>query len=92
MAKFGLVESFGIDDGQLDACSQAEAFVLGYEFCQMCHSLNVFDSGNGQLMHVANVDRVTAAAKKRGQVVSVKHLHNDRSEDWCEVSWKREPK
>lgn len=89
VAKFGLVESFGIDDGQLAEFSVQEAFVLGYEFCQMCHNMNVFDAGNGQLMHSANIDRVTAAAEKRGQVVTVKHLHNDASESWCEISWKR---
>lgn len=91
MAEFGLVESFGIDDGQLGACSREEAFVLGYEFCKMCNSLTLFESRNSELIHVENVERVQAAAKKRGKSLSVKHLHNDRSEGWCEVSWVREP-
>lgn len=89
MAEFGLVEPFGIDDGQLSEHTREEAFVLGYEFCQMCHRLNVFSQGNWQLMHSANIDRVAAAAEKRGQVVTVKHLHDDSSESWCEVSWNR---
>lgn len=88
MSHFGLIESFNIDDGQLDDCSKQSCFVLGYEFCQVCHKLDSFSSGNGQLIHVANLDRLRSAAAKRSKVLTVKFLQDDRSEEWCEIGWR----
>lgn len=88
MADFGLVESFGIDGGELDGCSKQECFVLGYEFLQVCHQMNVFDIGNGHLVHSANVSRLQSAADGRNKVLTVQYLADDRSESWCLISWK----
>lgn len=87
MAEFGLVESFQIDDGSLDGLSRQECFVLGYEFLQFCHALNSFSEGNNHLVHIANAGRLAKAAESRGKKMTVRYLSDDKSEEWCRVSW-----
>lgn len=63
-----------------------KSFDLGFEFRQAIHTLSCFTQGNGYTIYCDNIDRITAAADERGQVVTVsKTIDGVR----CEISWKR---
>lgn len=85
--EFGLVWSFGIDDGQLDHLRHAEAFVLGYECALVWERLK---SGRAfhMLLHAENLDRVRDLIRKRhaGRKFSITTSHEDRSESWYELA------
>lgn len=87
MADFGLIESFHCDNGELDGLTSAQCFTLGYEFAGLCHALANFESGQQSIVRVENMQRVEAAAAKRGRKVTWKFHEDDSSESWAEMSW-----
>lgn len=87
MADYGLIESFQCDDGQLDGLSPAMCFTLGYEFAEICHALKLFRFGNRGLVHVENVERLNAAAAKRGRKVTWRYYQEDQGESWVQMTW-----
>jgi len=83
MAKFGLIRSFDIDDGQLDAESPQACFVLGYELGEL---VSLFDS-NSELMiakpvHAANAGRIRKIADEFGVDLRLTWMEGDSSETW----------
>lgn len=73
---FGLIESFNIDDGELDGRNRQECFVLGYELAQVSAEL---ESGAilEKPIHADNADRIRAAAKKRNRAIEIIPYHDD---------------
>jgi hypothetical protein len=88
MAEFGLLESFGIDDGELDGLSPQACFALGVEWQKYWQwSLN-YKAGvalplSPQLLHAANLKRVLALLRKHGVPFSQRLSHDD----WAEISF-----
>lgn len=88
MSRYELKEPFHIDDGQLDGLSTQEYFVLGFEYSQICHKMNIFNEVSGQLVHRANVSRLYEAAKARGHTeFIVDEVVGD--DTWSRISWKQ---
>lgn len=85
MSRYELKESFHIDDGQLDGLSTQECFVLGYEYSQICHKMNIFARVTGQTVHRSNVDRLNKAAEARGH--SPLKITEIPDEFYCQISW-----
>jgi len=81
MARFGLVKSFLIDDGQLDGRSPQECFVLGYELAQIDQLLKA-TGGIRQPVHADNRERIESACKDAGRPYRLTWLPGDVSESW----------
>ena len=81
MAKFGLKRPFFIDDGQLDASTKQECFVLGYELATIDQLLE----GNKhieQLVHAENRERIIHACIKHNRKHQLQWMKHDPSEGW----------
>ena len=81
MANFGLIKSFGIDDGELDGVTVVESFVLGYELAQIDHLL---ESGASihQPIHADNRERAATACVDANRQFRLTWLEGDHSESW----------
>lgn len=82
--RFGLLFSFGIDNGELDCSSKAEAFVLGYELAEVfwqCQRANGFT----RVVHAENQDRIRRACEHFGRKFSLKWCKNDPGEQWMDL-------
>ena len=84
MANFGLKKSFDIDDGELDALSSQQCFVLGYELAQIDHLL---ESGEGidKPVNADNRQRIEAACREAGRPHQLTWLQGDSSESWLHL-------
>lgn len=80
--EFGLVESFGVDDGELDGKTPQECFVLGYEMAQVCHEVDSDPEEINKTVHADNIDRITAAMKKREREFQFMWPSDDVAESW----------
>jgi hypothetical protein len=69
MATFGLVQSFDIDGGALDALSQAEAFTLGVEWGR-AWELSQWPAPFTLCVHTQNAFRISAMLVNRGRQVT----------------------
>lgn len=80
---FGLVDSFFIDDGELDGLSPQMCFVLG---CEWHNVVSAIDSAEKNqflfTVHAANQARLKAAIDSRGWNTVWEWPHDDRSEEW----------
>ena len=85
MSRYSLKESFHIDDGQLDGLSIQECFVLGYEYSQVCHKMDIFAPVRDMTVHRANIDRLNKAAEARGH--SPLKVTEIPDEHYCQISW-----
>lgn len=80
--EFGLVDSFGIDNGELEPFEKSVCFVLG---CEWNHVIKTVDQHPQELnftVHSANKDRLTASITKRNRECRWEWPHDDVSEDW----------
>ena len=80
-----LLESFEIDDGQLDGLTHQECFVLGYELSQVSHKASSDPDEFRVLIHSENLSRVELALVKRNRTHSTTWMRNDLSEGWLEL-------
>jgi len=79
---FALVESFGIDDGQLDVLSRQMCFVLGYELALISQRAETELDEFQVTVHAENEQRLTAALEKRGRSRIMTWMAGDSSEGW----------
>lgn len=82
MADFGLVKSFGIDNGELDGLGPQECFVLDYELAQIDDLLSDITIGFRKTVHVANRERISASCRDAGREFTLSWLPDDSSEAW----------
>lgn len=81
MSNFGLIKSFGIDNGELDAMSAQECFVLGYELAQIDALLERGDEIH-KPVHADNRSRIESACRDAGADFRLNWLPGDLSESW----------
>lgn len=81
-ADFGMVESFGIDDGELDEMSPQECFVLGYELAVVSSSAERDYWEFDLTVHAANIDRIENTLKRHNRQWSWMWPSDDKSESW----------
>lgn len=81
MSNFGLIKSFGIDDGQLDDISRQQCFVLGYELAQIDQLL---ESGEPirRSVNAGNRERIEASCRDAERTFRINWLPGDASESW----------
>jgi len=79
-AEYELVQSFWVDDGELDGISKPECFVLGFEFCLVLADL---DTGREfyRPIHEANAERIERACNERGRTSDIAPT----IEGWCDL-------
>ena len=81
MAKFGLIKSFGIDNGELDGLRPQQCFVLGYELAQIDHLL-ALGKPIRQPVHADNRDRIAASCADAWRLHRFSWMEGDESESW----------
>lgn len=84
-ADFGIVESFNIDDGQLDGLTPQQCFVLGYELADLSRQAELDPAGFGGPVHAINRDRIQAAMYKRNRKCGFAWSGDDKSESWLQL-------
>lgn len=89
MSKFVEVESFGVDDGELDGLTPAECFTLGVEWEMVRAQLKTGDAFE-HTVHVENRDRIAAMVAHQGRVARFTFMENDVSESWLAMEVKAE--
>jgi hypothetical protein len=81
MASFGLVASFGIDNGELDGLSRQECFVLGFELSTIYELLKQ-DSPIDLSVHAHNHHRIERFCRDAKRDFSLTWLPGAKSETW----------
>lgn len=84
MSDFGLLKSFGIDNGELDGLTPQQCFVLGYELAQ----IDTLLAGNEEINKPFNADnrtRIESACRDSGRPFAIQWLPGDVSESWMQV-------
>jgi hypothetical protein len=82
LSNFGLIKSFGIDNGELDSLSAQECFVLGYELAQI-DALLERDDEIRKPVHADNRTRIETACRDAGAAeFRLNWLPGDQSESW----------
>lgn len=84
MSNFGLIKSFGIDNGELGDLNPQECFVLGYELAQIDALLETGD-GFAKLVHADNRSRIEAACRDANAEFRLNWLPGDLSESWLHL-------
>jgi hypothetical protein len=82
--EFGLVRSFGVDEGELNGIAPHKAFVLGYELA-MIDALIEAGGEISTMMHVENRGRVAAELEKHGRDHRFIWCAGDASESWMQL-------
>lgn len=80
-----LLESFNIDDGQLDGLTPQTCFVLGYELSQVSRRAEADRTEWRIPIHAENQSRVATALVKRNRPHLITWMPNDLSEGWLEL-------
>jgi hypothetical protein len=80
-----LLESFGIDNGELDEMTPQECFVLGYELSQVSRRAETDRTEFRMLIHAENQARIALALVKRNRPHVITWMRNDLSEGWLEI-------
>lgn len=84
MADFGLLRSFGIDNGELDGLRPNLIFVLGYECAMVDEELRT-----GKLIvrpiHAENRQRIEDECKRLGRICTMTWIVGDVSESWVQM-------
>ena len=71
--EYGLIDAFGVDDGELDGLSPQECFALGVEWALVRN--DVYEKRKShRTVHRANVDRLQALSERHGLLVSVEGI------------------
>lgn len=81
MSTFGLIKSFDIDNGELNALSREQSFVLGYELSSIDHRLKCGDAIE-QIVHADNRQRIASACDDNNRTYQLTWMHGDASESW----------
>jgi hypothetical protein len=84
MAKFGLIKSFQIDNGELDGLRPQECFVLGYELAQVDQLLKATPEIE-RPVHANNRSRIESACEDAGRPYQLTWLSGDVSESWLQL-------
>lgn len=82
--EYGLVKSFGIDNGELDDFRRNECFVLGYELGQLDELLKLPDAIS-RPVHAANEQRIRESCRRAGREMVIGWCHDDPSEQWMQL-------
>lgn len=85
MSQYVLLESFQIDDGQLDGKSPQEIFVLGYELASVSHRAETDHDEFVTTVHSDNESRILEALAKRSRPSIFTWMPNDLSEGWVQL-------
>jgi len=80
-----LLESFGIDNGELDGLTPQECFVLGYELSKVSWRAETDHGEFKTLIHAENRSRIVTALAKRNRPHLITWMRNDLSEGWLEL-------
>jgi len=80
-AEFGLVESFDIDNGELDGLTPQNCFVLGFELAQII-ALARHPGGSQRPVHLANKARIEKHLRKAPRQFKLEYMP-DGSETWA---------
>lgn len=83
--EFGLIESFNIDNGELDGLTPQEVFVLGYQLASISVKAELHDGPFHAVFNAANWDRIEVAMSKRDRHFNLVRMPGDLSENWCEI-------
>lgn len=81
--EFGLIRSFGIDNGELDGLTPQEVFVLGYELAQVDYRIDQEPKAFSMLIHAENINRIFSKLKDAGRISKIRWQPNDISESWA---------
>ena len=81
MADFGLIKSFDIDDGQLDAYEKSQCFVLGYELAKIDAMLEQ-PGAIEQPFQRQNIERVEKSLFDSGRDGTIEWAGGDDRKDW----------
>ena len=85
-AEYGELESFGIDDGELDSLSRQECFVLGFELGDISRLAEDSDEGIERPVHASNAERLREFLNKRQRRYDLTWMKDDVSETWMWLS------
>lgn len=85
MADFGLVRSFGIDNGELDGLRPKDCFVLGYELACVDMELKTGEAIR-RPVHAENKDRIESELTKQGREWTLTWMEGDSSEAWMDLN------
>ncbi|MEX2188108.1 MAG: hypothetical protein WD875_14980 [Pirellulales bacterium] len=81
MSQYGLIKSFGIDNGELDSLGAHECFVLGYELAQIDHLIATGEPAK-QPVHADNRERIATACRDASREFILAWMEGDPSESW----------
>lgn len=82
-ADFGLVDSFNIDNGELNGLEGHVCFVLGCEWQNVVSTVDLNrDRSLSFTVHSVNKDRLQAAMERRKRVTLWRWPSDDISEEW----------
>lgn len=85
--EYELVDSFGIDNGELKDLSNTDAFVLGVEWAMFREQLNTDSNEFSTVIHPDNVSRIRGLASKRGRKIDISWEFNGVVHDgWFRVT------
>ena len=91
MAEFGLVKSFGIDNGELDGMTPQEIFVLGYELAEVDDLVKTNLKGFRRPIHAANRERIEKSCRDAKREFVLTWMAGDTSESWMDLRVARRP-
>lgn len=86
MAEYGILFSFGVDNGELDEFKRHECFTLGYELALVREVYAKLDEGWSGPVHAANNDRICRAVVEAGRTYTLHYMANDSSESWMQLT------
>jgi hypothetical protein len=86
MADYGLLFSFGIDDGELDNETRQECFTLGYELALVREAYCKSEEGWSGPVHQQNADRIKRACRDADRTFKLHYMPNDSSESWMQLT------
>ncbi len=84
MARYKIIKSFDIDDGELDGIPPHECFVLGYEL-SIVDGLIALGVEIDRPVHAANQGRIEKSCIKSGRQYKLKWSLDDSSESWMQL-------
>ena len=77
---WGIIESFGVDNGELDGLTPAQCFTLGVEWERFYRQL-LSDEPFKMLVNAHNCDRIQELVKKHAR----KHNFENQGYGWWEI-------
>lgn len=79
---FGLVESFGVDNGELDHLTKPQCFVLGYELSVISWFAETNALKGDFTVRSDNMSRIENTLKRHNREWTWKWASDDVSEEW----------